>query len=233
MVPGITETYTYDAFGNMRSSSVGAPAAIDPITNHVTSPPAAYDEGGNLTNYMGTYLYSYDPFGLIREKDYQSLQDSYIYDADDERIAVVPVDGCCGVWHWSLRDLSGNVIRQYESYGANSWTWIEDYVYRDGLLLAGDRVPEEGGRRQFHLDHLGTPRLITGSNAQQISVHDYLPFGNETTFIGQETGIHDPRDREDPMKFTGHERDFNIGTQTQNTNYDDYMHARFYDPSAG
>jgi RHS repeat-associated protein len=35
------------------------------------------------------------------------------------------------------------------------------------------------------------------------------------------------------MKFTGHERDFNIGTLTENSNYNDYMHARFTTPQWG
>jgi RHS repeat-associated protein len=40
-------------------------------------------------------------------------------------------------------------------------------------------------------------------------------------------------DREEPKKFTGHERDFSGGTDTENTNYLDYMHARYYAPTTG
>ena len=54
------------------------------------------------------------------------------------------------------------------------WLWTEDYVYAaGGRLLAAERPAEEGGRRFFHLDHLGTPRLITGTNGQAIEQHDY------------------------------------------------------------
>jgi RHS repeat-associated protein len=35
------------------------------------------------------------------------------------------------------------------------------------------------------------------------------------------------------MKFTGHERDFNIGTSSENSNYLDYMHARYYNANLG
>lgn len=35
------------------------------------------------------------------------------------------------------------------------------------------------------------------------------------------------------MKFTGHERDFNSGTLTENSNYNDYMHARSTVPQWG
>src|ERR1044072_1322555 len=32
-----------------------------------------------------------------------------------------------------------------------------------GQLAGAERVAEMGGRRHFHLDHLATPRLITGT----------------------------------------------------------------------
>jgi len=48
----------------------------------------------------------------------------------------------------------------------------------------------------------------------------------EITALRQETANN--FDREDPLKFTGHERDFNVGTDSENINYDDYMHARFF-----
>jgi RHS repeat-associated protein len=37
--------------------------------------------------------------------------------------------------------------------------------------------------------------------------------------------------RADPMKFTGHERDFQGVTNVDNGDYVDYMHARFYSPN--
>src|SRR5436190_301558 len=40
-------------------------------------------------------------------------------------------------------------------------------------------------------------------------------------------------DREEPARFTGHERDFNAGTTSENANYNDYMHARYAVPQWG
>jgi RHS repeat-associated protein len=68
-------------------------------------------------------------------------------------------------------------------------------------------------RIHFHLDHLGTPRLITGSGGARISARTFHPFGDEITAPDTE-----------PLKFTGHERDVN-GL--------DYMHARYYDAKWG
>src|SRR5256885_13669869 len=114
-----------------------------------------------------------------------------------------------GWWSWMLRVEGGKVLRQYRSVDGNPSVpllWVEDFVWKDGLLLGGERPLEMGGRRHFHLDHLGTPRLITGDTGQAISLHDYYPFGEEKTAVVQETN--NGFDREDPMKFTGHERDF-------------------------
>jgi hypothetical protein len=57
------------------------------------------------------------------------------------------------------------------------------------------------------------------------SVRDY---GTDTYPLWQETtnGV----DREDPMRFAGHERDF-FTSSPPSIPYLDYMHARYYDPN--
>src|SRR5512142_1437229 len=209
---GHTETYTYDEFGNTLGrvrDGASYSLTVDSGTNHVVDAynQSLHDTAGNLTQSAGEQ-YQYDPFNELREKDVgAATREVYVYTADDERIGVrTGTDH----WTWSIRDEEGEVIRQYESFENNGplgWTWIEDYVYRDGELLGAERMPEEGGRRHFHLDHLGTPRLITGNQGQIVSAHDYFPFGTEITAICQEScaGF----SREEPMRFTGQERDFN------------------------
>jgi RHS repeat-associated protein len=73
--------------------------------------------------------------------------------------------------------------------------------------------------RHFDLDHLGMPRLITGSGGTTLAIHDYYPFGMEA--YGTADG--------ERMKFTGHERDL-MGTPSQTDDLDN-MHARFYNPN--
>jgi RHS repeat-associated protein len=92
---------------------------------------------------------------------------------------------------------------------------------------------EMGGRRHFHLDHLGTPRLITSDNAQLVSYHDYYPFGDEKSSYWQEGPSAAGFDREEPMKFTGHERDFALGMGAEDGHAVDYMHTRYYSPTVG
>ena len=62
----------------------------------------------------------------------------------------------------------------------------------------------------YHLDHLGTPRVITDASGQPISRHKYLPYGEEL----------DPPPSLNTHEFTGHERDGETGL--------DYMLARYY-----
>jgi RHS repeat-associated protein len=236
----VGETYTYDPFGNMTQrtrkinsgNTVTTPIGVTTGTNRLSS--ALYDAGGNVTSPDGTSVdtYVYDPMNMQVQHVTSSGKDDYVYTADDERIGAFHGDK----WVWSIRDLQGHVLREYQSSDGRvtnwaTWVWLEDYVYRDGQLLGGERPGEEGGRRHYHLDHLGSPRLITNDAGGAISLHDYAPYGTELTSITQDTGH--GFDRAEPMNFTGHERDFLIGTATENTNYLDYMHARHYTQEMG
>jgi RHS repeat-associated protein len=236
------ETFVYDNYGNMTSHTVGSTTTATSVvaaTNRLTAggtSPYQYDALGNLTADAEA-TYAYDPFSMLREKDYQyKLPEFYIYTASDERIGVKYGSLSDSVTTWSIRDFGGNVLRQFKGMDDQvfaTWLWVEDYIYRDGQLLGAERVPEEGGRRHFHLDHLGSPRLVTSSetSSNEMSEHDFAPFGTEVNPLWQESvgGF----DREDPKRFTGHERDYASDGQLQTTKYLDYMHARYYNPGAG
>ena len=76
-------------------------------------------------------------------------------------------------------------------------------------------------------DHLGSLRVVTDSLRRVISLHDYLPFGEEigagqagrSTLFGASDGVH--------QRFTGQERD---GETTPNL---DYFQARYYSAEQG
>jgi len=126
-----------------------------------------------------------------------------------------------------IRDQSGKVLREFTSLESGSgpnlamtnWQWAKDYVWRDGLLLA---TVTPSGTLHYHLDHLGTPRLVTDSNGVKVAEHAYYPFGAEINLTPHETP-------EEAMKFTGHERDLVAG----DGHTLDYMHARFYNSALG
>jgi RHS repeat-associated protein len=173
-----------------------------------------YDTAGNLTAWNGNQ-YTWDAFNQMSRYQSGGAEWIYVYDAEDERVWTYKTDNTS---RWTLRDLGNRVLREYANTGG-TWSLDADHIYRDGLLLASETP---AGVRHYHLDHLGTPRLVTNAAGAQTAYHAYFPFGEEATAFNQDTLR---------MKFTGHERDHaNAGGPGDDL---DYMHARFCSPVTG
>jgi RHS repeat-associated protein len=90
------------------------------------------------------------------------------------------------------------------------------------LILVAVMVPASAWAQSgqiveyYHLDALGSVRVVTDQNAQVVSRHDFLPFGEEWN---------PPANAKEKKLFTGHERDADIGL--------DYFGARYYRPQVG
>lgn len=212
-----TQSYTFDSAGNLQSITTNGSTLNTPTsgsTNRLTS--GTYDFSGNLTNWSGN-TYEYGPFDdLWHYRTAAGLEYIYLYTADDERVWAFQVGLNNSLW--TLRDLDAKVLRQYRN-NDGAWSIEEDDIYRDRLLLAAETP---AGVRHFHLDHLGTPRLVTDRFGQQAAYHVYYPFGQEATAISQDVMR---------LKFTGHERDLADSTSSQDDL--DYMHARHESPLLG
>jgi RHS repeat-associated protein len=223
------QAYTYDNFGNLTTITTAGTGqttlAVDTSANQVTTvsgglapAPLVYDAVGNLTRY-GTATYTYDALNSLTRSSIDGVTRHYVYSANDERIGTVEVSSAGTRSDWTIRDPGGQVLRRFSRESSGEWKWQEDYIYRGTQMLAAE-VPDASKTRHFHLDHLGTPRLITGNGGAELSRHNYHPFGVEieppstsTTTIMREK-----------KQFTGHERDAESL---------DYMHARFYAPYMG
>ncbi len=209
------QSYTFDAYGNITGITTNGVLRNTPTstaTNRLTG-AVSYDAAGNLTGWNGA-IYQYDRFNQMTRMASGSEDWTYIYTADDERIwSYSP-----GLSRWTLRDLESNVLREYLT-DSRGWSVGTDYFYRDGLLLAAET---QSGRRHFHLDHLGTPRLITRASGDRAAYHAYYPFGEEATPFNQDG---------ERMKFTGHERD--LASPAGAGDDLDYMHARHRSPVTG
>jgi RHS repeat-associated protein len=236
-VQGSQQSYSYDAFGNRYQATRGngaagcvggceAPSTVFVQSNHLTG--ATYDEAGNVKIVSGSTAatYSYDGTGMATRATVGSDDRMFVYTADDERIAVR--NGLS--WMWTVRDLSGKVLRELTSLetqssplALGSHTWTKDHVWRDGQLMASVfQGPSAITTYHYHLDHLGTPRLVTDSNGLLIGKHVYYPFGAEMDLTPHESTV-------ELMKFTGHERDI---VAADNASVD-YMHARYYNGNLG
>ena len=234
----VSQSFTYDNYGNLTgiAGEVGGLALTTDINNnHLDA--ASYDAAGQVTAWNG-HTYDYDDLGMLLEYDRNSSTDDwlYLYDANDERILNFKIVDQHAYNRWTLRDLDGSVLRQFlyerddcpdppqcSDPPVSSWTVERDYLHAGGMLLGARRYDGNGVLEtyHFHLDHLGSPRLITNAAGAELSRHTYMPFGLEVS----------PPDFSERMKFTGHEWDIHeddsIATDL------DYMRARHYNPQLG
>jgi len=216
------QNYAYDGFGNrLRADTTGKNCAGNVpcggtvsvnTNNRIDSAGFSYDSAGNMKSSGGS-SYDYDGAGMMSSLTApNSWRYDYVYTADDERIATYTGSGN---WQFTIRGLDGKVLREMTAYqpaqGAATWTWSRDHVWRDGQLLA---TVSPSGTEQFHLDHLGTPRLVTDAAGHKTGYHAYYPFGEELNLGTDESPV-------EKLKFTGHERDTVLSSSL------DYMHARF------
>jgi RHS repeat-associated protein len=115
----------------------------------------------------------------------------------------------------------------FESGNTSGWNppvddLYRDWIYRGTQLLAADGSEQD--RSHFHLDHLGTPRQITGviPPGALAAQHAYLPYGAELPGSTQ---------NHERLRFTGHERDLsNFSNPADDL---DYLHARHSSPILG
>lgn len=226
--PNRSQSATYDAWGNIRTLTTNGTQltfgvnastnrlteSIDPVTGQSYNVYGTYDAAGRLTSVPAGNSFVYDGADTVTRSTVDSTTKVHLYTVNDERIASVTLMGGAEIRSdWTLRDARGKVLRRLEKNGT-LWTWKEDYIHRDGSLLAAE-VDTPARTLHFFPDHLGSPRLITGNGGVKVALHTYLPFGTEATAANQDT---------EKLKFTGHERDANSL---------DYMHARYYNPNWG
>lgn len=226
--------YEYDAFGNLKKHTqfdlAGFPTprsfAINMQKNQLASGSATYDWRGNLLSWGGG-SYSYDEVGNLQSVGSATV---HLYSASDERVGTIfslgagyPVEET-----YTLRSAGGQVLREVardDSMPVGELNWNQDYVWRGGQLLATVHPGQNNGfKRHYTLNHLGSPMLVTNWQANTVAQYDYAPFGEDMS------SSNPPGPAKMPMRFTGHERDFlNPGTLDDL----DYMHARHYTPHVG
>jgi RHS repeat-associated protein len=189
---------------------------VEAITNRLAA--RAYDTQGNETGDANGVTvpvdqYAYDALNNLKTEKNGNV--TFLYTATDERIAIIQNPGPAETITWTVRDLTGMIVRDFTQTSAGAIPGT-DYVYRDGLLAAtvnGTTV------RRFHLDYLGTPRLITDGGGVIKVFHHYYGFGEESAAT---KGGENAR-----LRFTGNERD-DLAALPENL---DYLHARYYAPS--
>ena len=221
------QTFSYDRFGNLLTMPIdgtGPSLSTSLATNHLSA--GGYDGRGNLTSFSSNEYFFDNLNRLQRETKSTGESRYFLYTADDERILTYDPN-LPSVFHFALRDFNGKVLRTFDrilpdpANVGNQYSAVgRDYIHAGDRVIGTEDPKQPGSTRMWAtLDHLGTPRLWTGPNAEVLRKHKYYPYGEEMT----------PSDQWNvALQFTGHERDANnLGGPADDG---DNMHARFASP---
>jgi YD repeat-containing protein len=132
--------YTYDPFGNRKSSTVtGTPAsytyesATARLTSFTGSGTLTYDGNGSLKNDGRPY--SYTPENLLEiVGPPASPVATYRYDGDNLR--TLKIDNVTNSTRYYVHGLGGEILSEFEEPCAGNRQLVRDYVYAQGRLLA-------------------------------------------------------------------------------------------------
>ena len=138
---------------------------------------------------------------------------AYLYDGDGRKVE--DSGGASGTRIY-VYDTAGQVVEETGQNGAV----LNEYLYFGGSRMA--RVQALGPVYYYYADHLGTSRLITDSTGTVCYDADYFPWGGE-----QDVYVNTcPQN----YKFTGKERDPDMGVDYFGARFYHYTMARFYSP---
>src|SRR5512145_3224017 len=117
----------------------------------------------------------------------------------------------------------GQIIAEYEAWGANALIWKTSYVYLGGRLLATTSGAGGTETRFHHPDQLGT-RLVTNTDGIVVTEQWTMPFGNMQPFTSVPGGAnpyqHPTLGNPSKKRFTSYDRSDATGL--------DYAVNRFY-----
>jgi RHS repeat-associated protein len=201
-----SQTFSYDAFGNMWESTTGLPlnntrptSNVYTANNRMTT--ASYDAAGNQTtipNLPGA-TQSYDAENRITQT-IGSGTTTYTYDGDGKRVEKVGASGTTVY----VYDAAGVLTAEYGTTGQSS-PCTTCYL---------------------GTDHLGTTRIVMDAVGNVVSRHDFTPFGEEipASTVGRDANFGSGNDNI-AEKFTGKQRDTESGL--------DYFGARYFGSALG
>jgi YD repeat-containing protein len=165
-----SRTFFYDEYGNMSVTS-NSNVPLNGLTPQILQAPhnpynpannrlaeANYDAAGNMST-VGALSFWYDAEGR-QTQSYDAgsqVRVYYTYDADGQRVQKAVSNGPTTIY---IHDAFGQLAAEYAS-SAPAPPCTTCYL---------------------SYDHLGSVRLITDQNANVVSRHDYLPFGEGRRF---------------------------------------------------
>lgn len=166
--------YSYDAIGNRLTEGENGSSSsyIYPFDSSrlsaINATPISYDAAGNIITDVQR-SYTIDAAGRVQDVSISgAVAGSYSYNANNQRTGKT-VNG--STTHY-VYGLGGQLSGEYDSSG----NLIREYVYLNGEPLA--QIDAGKNITYLHTDHLGTPRIATDSNADQVWSWQSDAFGN-------------------------------------------------------
>jgi RHS repeat-associated protein len=156
---------------------------------------------GNLVA-RGSDTFAYDQANRLISATVGGTASTNVYDGDGKR-ASTTVGSTTTSYAYDVNTALPNVLTD----------GTLKYVFGLGLTYAVDR---SGTVQVYHVDGLGSVRVLTDGNGNVIQIYQTDAFGNPTQTQGSST---------QPFQYTGQQRDASTGLY--------YLRARMYDPTTG
>jgi len=204
-------TYTYDAIGNIASSSdlgtytyAGTGYANPHAVISIGSTTYTYDNNGNQTG-DGTWTNTWDYNNQMSQSSKSGVTVTYGYDPSGQRVKVA--NGYTATYY---------PTNSYNTDGTNP----QKHIFANGVVVA--TVKGTGASASVYTDdtdHLTGAHVVTNSAAGMVELEDYQPYGASRIDWQYSASFDEQR------KFAGKEFDRDTGLS--------YMQARYQNPSIG
>ena len=223
-------SYDYDKVGNRKTKT----EIIDGIT---TVTAYEYDDNDRLLNEKvdGNVVvnYTYDDQGNTLTKSENGITTNYTWD-DENRLIAATIEDALGVTQQQMQyQYNDNGIRVSSAVDGDETRYLVDEVQQFAQVLeeykpdstvlveyvyGHDLIAQEqiDTRTYYHIDGLGSTRVLTDASGGVVSTYDYDAYGE----LINSTGV-----VENKYLFAGEQFDEALG--------DYYNRARYYDAATG
>jgi len=165
-----TYAYAYDYEGNVSGIGLYDSQGV----NIVGVVCLRHDALGRMI-LAGTKGTGISPGGAacLQDSEVSTVLARFKYDAQNRRVARQQGNQ----WIYVLPDSNGNPLSEMALVNG-AWNKLRDYVWLDGRLLAQIEYSATSTYVYYaHLDHLGTPRVLTNAAGQPVWSTFQLPYG--------------------------------------------------------
>ena len=205
--------WTYDQNGNRQSETRNAgtmPYVYSPAGSNWLyqrgSDSRSKTANGNTASISGVASFTYDGFNRLATSVTASETTTYTYNALGQRIKKRNQNGLQTVFHYGQ---NGELLYERDANGNT-----KEYVWLEGRPLA--RIDYGTVIYYYHVDHLGTPQVMTNTKGLVEWQAGYEPFGKATVKVST---------AENNLRLPGQYFDRETGLH--------YNYFRDYEPSTG